>query len=195
MNRRLLPIRTFALAAVLALPLPLASCAAKSPHPAPAETRVSVAAPAPDIARFAEVEPGFYRGARPSATAILELRDRGVRTIVSLREDDDERARVLAAGMDYVELPMTATPFGAKLPTDAQVRTFLDVVGDPVRRPVFVHCRHGRDRTGVMVALWRVRRGGWAPEAAVDEMEDRGLSPQYRNYRRFIRNLGGPPGA
>jgi protein tyrosine/serine phosphatase len=185
-------LRAFGLAAVLALPF--ASCAS-SPAPAPAVLHAATPVAIDGIKRFREVEPGFWRGSRPSESALLALKARGVRTIVSLREDDDERARARAAGLDYVELPMSATPFGAKLPTDAQVSAFLDVVADPARRPVYVHCKHGRDRTGVMVALWRVKRGGWAPEAAVDEMEDLGLSPQYRNYRRFIRTLGAPPGA
>jgi len=189
---------TLALAAALGL----AATSAANPAPPAATAPPATTAPArpawtdpTGIKRFAVVEAGFYRGSRPSAEGILALKARGVRTIVSLRKDDAERARVLAAGMDYVELPMVATPFGAPVPTEAQVNAFLAVVGDPARRPVFVHCKHGRDRTGVMVALWRVARGGWPVDAAIDEMEDRGMGPQYLNYRRFIRRWTVPTGA
>jgi tyrosine-protein phosphatase SIW14 len=107
--------------------------------------------------------------------------------VVSLRQDDDERARVTAAGMRYVEIPMTIGPFGAPVPTEAQAQAFLEAVTDPTGRPAYVHCKHGRDRTGVMVALYRVEVSRWTGEEAVREAEKRGLRPQYKSYRRWIR--------
>lgn len=141
------------------------------------------------VPRFAEVEPGFARGARPSAEGIRALAARGYRTVVSLRHDDQEGARVRAAGMEYVEIPMKCGLFGAPVPSTAQARAFLAAVGDSAKRPVFVHCHHGRDRTGVMVALYRVARNGWSPERAIAEMKERGIRPQYRAYRRYIRTF------
>jgi protein-tyrosine phosphatase len=90
-------------------------------------------------------------------------------------------------------VPLKAGVFGATVPTADEVQAFLSVVSDPARRPVFVHCKRGRDRTGVMVALWRVAQCGWSPEAAIAEMNERGMSAHYRNYRRFIRSLHGVP--
>ena len=144
----------------------------------------------PGVPRFAEVESGFSRGGRPSEEGIRALAARGYRTIVSLRHDEEERARVLAAGMEYVEVPMKAGLLGAPEPTDDQARAFLAVVGDPARRPVFVHCRRGRDRTGVMVALYRVARCGWTAEEAIEEMNDLGMSVHYRAFRQYIRERG-----
>ena len=143
------------------------------------------------VPRFAEVEPGFSRGGRPSEEGIRALAARGYRTVVSLRHDEEERARVLAAGMEYVEVPMKAGLLGAPEPTGDQARAFLAVVGDPARRPVFVHCRRGKDRTGVMVALYRVARCGWTAEEAIEEMNDRGMSVHYRAFRQYIRERGG----
>jgi tyrosine-protein phosphatase SIW14 len=141
------------------------------------------------IERFGLIEPGFARGARPGAGGLAALALEGYRTVVSLRRDDDERALAAELGLDYVEIPMKAGMFGAPAPSEEQAHAFLAVIDDSARRPVFVHCRHGRDRTGVMVALWRVTRGGWESERAVSEMEDHGLSPQYRAYRRYVRGL------
>jgi protein tyrosine phosphatase (PTP) superfamily phosphohydrolase (DUF442 family) len=141
------------------------------------------------VERYVQVDPGLARGSKPNEYGVASLAGRGFRTVVSLRHDDTERARVEAAGMRYVEIPMKIGPFGAALPTDAQVRTFLDAVTDSASRPVYVHCHHGRDRTGVMVALYRVKVSGWAPEDALREAEERGLRPQYKAYRRYIRAL------
>ena len=141
------------------------------------------------IKRFHQVDPGLARGSQPDAYGVASLAGRGFRTVVSLRHDDKERDRVEAAGMRYVEIPMKIGAFGAPVPTDAQVREFLAAVTDSASRPAFVHCHHGRDRTGVMVALYRVKVSGWAPEDAVREAEECGLRPQYRAYRRYIRAL------
>ena len=141
------------------------------------------------VERYMQVDPGLARGSKPNEYGVASLAGRGFKTVVSLRHDDTERARVEAAGMRYVEIPMKIGPFGAKLPTDAQVRQFLEAVTDSSGRPAYVHCHHGRDRTGVMVALYRVKVSGWAPEDAVREAEERGLRPQYKAYRRYIRAL------
>jgi protein tyrosine phosphatase (PTP) superfamily phosphohydrolase (DUF442 family) len=139
------------------------------------------------IKRWAEVDSGLARGSQPNEHGIAALAGRGFRTVVSLRQDKDERARVTAAGMRYVEIPMKIGPFGAPAPTEAQARAFLDAVTDSAGRPAFVHCHHGRDRTGVMVALYRVEVSGWSGDDAVHEAEERGLRPQYKAYRRWIR--------
>jgi len=143
----------------------------------------------PGIPRFVQVEPGFARGGKPNEEGIRALAERGYRTVVNLRHDDVERERVRAAGMEYVEIPMKCGPFGAPTPSDTQARAFLAAASDTARRPVFVHCHHGRDRTGVMVALYRVARNGWTAERAIAEMKERGIRPQYRAYRRYIRTL------
>lgn len=139
------------------------------------------------IKRWAEVDSGLARGSQPNEHGVTALAGRGFRTVVSLRQDKNERARVTAAGMRYVEIPMKIGPFGAPAPTEAQARAFLEAVKDSAGRPAFVHCHHGRDRTGVMVALYRVEVSGWSGDEAVHEAEERGLRPQYKAYRRWIR--------
>ena len=168
----------FALALITMLSPPKAF--ANSVAPAPAKLGIS---------RFVEVEPGFARGGRPSEADVRALAARGYKTVVSLRHGTLEGEWVRSAGMEFIQIPMDSGPFGAPAPSEAQVRTFLAAVGDPAKRPVFVHCKRGRDRTGVMVALYRVARNGWSAEQAIAEMEERGIRPQYQAYRRYVRNF------
>jgi protein tyrosine phosphatase (PTP) superfamily phosphohydrolase (DUF442 family) len=150
---------------------------------------VSLAAPvAPAIPRFARVDEGLSRGARPSAAAIDSLARHGYRTVVSFLHDPSEGERVRAAGMRYVEIPMTATIFGASAPTDQDLDRFFGVVLDSTARPVFMHCAHGKDRTGAMAAIYRIEVSGWTPGRAIAEMDSMGFNGMYRKLHHFVRD-------
>ena len=57
--------------------------------------------------------------------------------------NEDERMLVESLGMRWVSIPWRAY----WRPSNTQVMEFLRIVNDPSRQPVFVHCRHGKDRT------------------------------------------------
>jgi protein tyrosine/serine phosphatase len=132
-------------------------------------------AAAAEIPRFAEVSPGLYRGGRPSEEDVVALREMGIKTILDLEgglfETETEPVRrerhgAEAAGIDFVHVPLSPL----RAPSPARVGEALAVIVDPARRPVFVHCRAGVDRTGFVVAAYRVTVEGWTPERAYDEM-------------------------
>lgn len=138
------------------------------------------------IANFAEIEPGLARGARPTDEGLLELKARGYRTVISFIHFSGEREKLARLGIELLELPMHAGLFGATPPTPEQIDTFLDVVSDSTKRPVFFHCRRGRDRTGAMAAIYRLERSGWRKSEALEEMRAFGFHSYYRKLRRFV---------
>ena len=161
--------RVFALALLLVAP---ASGVTASDH-SPASTVQSVA----NIVRFAQVDARLFRGGQPELADFAQLRDMGIDTVVSFRVDDDERATVEALGMKFVHLPVSMKPFGVGGPVSrATIDAFFKVVDDPASGEVFVHCRHGKDRTGLFVSLYRVTRQGWDVDDAYREARDIGMS-------------------
>jgi uncharacterized protein (TIGR01244 family) len=118
------------------------------------------------IDNFDTVNASLYRGAQPSREGIEELKRRGVRTVVNLRDDanPDERQWADQAGMRYVVIPMS--PMKVE---PAKVAAFLDEMKQSPQ-PVFVHCRQGRDRTGLEVAVYRIVEDDWSREAALKEL-------------------------
>jgi tyrosine-protein phosphatase SIW14 len=115
------------------------------------------------------VAPGIYRGARPDAQGLRDLAALGVRTDLDLEKLKDvvatERQSAAAAGVTLVSEPMSYL-FS---PSDQLVDDILSVLDDPARQPVFVHCKLGNDRTGLVVAIHRVESQGWDPADAWDE--------------------------
>jgi tyrosine-protein phosphatase SIW14 len=149
-----------------------------------------VVADAP-IKRFMQVAPGLYRGGQPDAEGFRYLRDLGIRTVVSLRNDDSERETVESLGMRFVHIPVTFRPLGGAMPRES-VGQFLDVVDEPAHGPVFVHCKRGADRTGAFVGLYRMVRQGWGPDRAYDEARDIGMRWWYFAVRGQLAALAHP---
>lgn len=119
----------------------------------------------PGVANFAQVSPVLFRGAQPTPEGFQQLKQMGVRTIVDLREFHSDAELMEGLGMRLVRLR-----FNPAKPTDDLVAAFLQVVQDPANQPVFVHCKAGADRTGTMVAIYRVVVQGWPVGEAVKEL-------------------------
>jgi protein tyrosine phosphatase (PTP) superfamily phosphohydrolase (DUF442 family) len=147
----------------------------------------AVAGQAP-IKRFQQVGPNLYRGAQPERDGFTFLRDLGVRTVVSLRNDDSERELVEALGMTFVHIPVTFRLFGGDLP-EAAVARFLATVDNPGSGPVFLHCRRGADRTGAFVGLYRMVRQGWDVNRAYKEARDVGMRWWYTEVKNELAAL------
>jgi protein tyrosine/serine phosphatase len=151
----------------------------------------------PPIVRFARVDDTLYRGGQPDASGFAQLKRLGVKTVVNLRRDDGERAIVEGLGMRYVDLSTGLTPFGLGEGIRADVvRRFFEVVDDEAGGPVFVHCRRGADRTGTLVAMYRIARQGWTAEAAYDEARSIGMRwwhyPVKERLQEFAATVGRP---
>ena len=68
------------------------------------------------------------------------------------------------------------------------MRRFFEIALDPARRPLFIHCSHGKDRTGMMTGLYRIEAQGWEPAAAVEEMGFLGYHGWYHDLVNYVRN-------
>ena len=112
-----------------------------------------------------QVSATLYRSAQPTAGGMKNLARLGIRTVVSLRAFHADGDDVAQAGLAYERISMKTWH-----PEEEDVVRFLRIATDPTRAPVLVHCQHGADRTGAMVAVYRIVVQGWTKRAAIDEM-------------------------
>lgn len=119
----------------------------------------------PEIDYWFPVTETIYRGAQPSEENLRELKKFGIKTIVSFRTSKKksawEKKQAESLGMNYVHIPWRI--YYSKDPRP--IHEFLKVIDDQAAHPVFFHCRHGRDRTGVMSALLFMKEGFSKEEA------------------------------
>jgi protein tyrosine/serine phosphatase len=119
---------------------------------------------------FAVVRPGvLYRSGQLRREHLEQVvREHGIRTVISLNGNEtvEERDWCRRLGVRRFAFEMPGDGLGA--PKDFH-RT-LQIVADPARQPVLVHCAAGSYRTGVAVAAYRAVLEGWTPEDAIAEM-------------------------
>jgi tyrosine-protein phosphatase SIW14 len=138
------------------------------------------------VVNFHQVNDHVYRGAQPSLKGIEELAKLGVKTIIDLREPggraDHEKQAVEALGMQYVHVPLN----GYRAPTADQVAKLLGLLSDTSPGPVFVHCRRGADRTGTIIACYRMVHDHWDNKKALNEAISFGMSWTERGMQKYI---------
>ncbi len=135
------------------------------------------------IKNFFRVSEHLYRGAQPSFASIRNLKKLGVATIINLRaskENDREKSFVEQLGMKYHSIPISC-----EIPDRSHYLEFLKIVKETKKGAVFVHCFFGADRTGFMIALYRILIQGWTRRQAIDEMVYGGFS----HHRHWHPNL------
>ncbi len=135
----------------------------------------------PGLPNAYKVTDSLFRGAQPTEEGLDALRALGVKTIVNLRAYHcDSKLAVRDKGFEYVHIR-----FKTWRPEEEHISRFLEVIADPARQPAFVHCQHGADRTGMMVAMYRMVAQGWDKESAVEEM----ITGPYGYHKRLWRRL------
>jgi len=178
-------IRTFAVAIIAALKLfvAISSPAQIGPTGAPAKT-ISI----PGVPNAGSVTSTLFRGAQPEGAGYAGLQKLGINVVVDFRPENgvanSERKAVESLGMRFVSLPWNAVA----LPTRDELLSFFTLLRDNPDKKVFIHCEYGRDRTGVMIALYRIAVDRWTPEQAIGEMKEFHYhSWIYPHLARYVR--------
>jgi tyrosine-protein phosphatase SIW14 len=142
--------------------------------------------PPAHIHNFGQVDSTLFRGAEPSPAGLNDLRAMGIKLVIDLRKEgagrDAEKQAVEALGMKYVNVGLKAW----KAPSEDNIRQVLTLISEAGNDPVFVHCLRGKDRTGTVIACYRIQHDGWNNQRALAEAHEFGMSAAERGMRSFI---------
>src|SRR5712671_4093827 len=142
-----------------------------------------------ELPNFHQVNSQLYRGAQPRGGGLQKLKAIGIKTIVNLRGKNEhtgaesQEARSLGLRYYNISLPEFSSP------KDTEVQQVLDIINTAENQPVFVHCRHGEDRTGTITACYRIAHDGWTGSAAKKEALSYGMSWTQVSMKKYIDNF------
>jgi tyrosine-protein phosphatase SIW14 len=135
------------------------------------------------VGNLYQVSPGVFRAEQPSRSDIPDLQALGIKTLLNLREYHEDGAHFARAGFRLERHPMAA----GSVANDDLVAALRLIHKSP--KPVLVHCWHGSDRTGFVIAGYRLVFEGWSKQAAIDELRRGGFGYHERTYPNIKRAL------
>jgi len=139
----------------------------------------------PGLSNFAQISEVLYRGAQPTPEGFKRLERLGIKTVVNLRAYGSDSRRMRKAehcALNYVHLRCRAW-----LPSSKKLARFIRILRDPANQPVFVHCLHGSDRTGLAVGAYRIIEQDWKAEDAAAELHAFGFHRRF--FPQILRHL------
>jgi protein tyrosine/serine phosphatase len=71
-------------------------------------------------------------------------------------------------------------------PKADQVASVLALLNDTTSGPVFVHCKRGADRTGTVIAVYRISHDSWENKKALSEAKSHGMSIFERAMQHYV---------
>lgn len=132
-----------------------------------------------------QVDGGVWRGSQPTAQRdFAKLKEMGIKVIINIQRIDDSKVKVERkaaeeSGFKFIHIPIDARA----RPDDGTIAQVFKELRKKSNQPVYLHCTLGRDRTGLVFALYRVKFQGLSPEEAYEEWTGLGFSG------RFLKEL------
>ncbi|NDV81267.1 dual specificity protein phosphatase family protein [Bacteroides sp. 51] len=135
-----------------------------------------------------KIDEGVYRSEQPSKKDFKALETFGIKEVLNLRRfhsDNDEA--------EDTDIKLHRLKTHAHSLSEKQVVEALRIIKDR-QGPILIHCRHGSDRTGGVLAMYRIVFQDYTKEEAIEEMRKGGFGFHkiYRNIVRMIRKADIP---
>lgn len=136
----------------------------------------------------------LYRGAQPTRKGFVNLEQRlGITTVLDLQVQHSDLPQGEGTAMKFVKSPMLA--WHVDDDDGAQIVHALKLIRAGLTSgKVFVHCTHGADRTGTVMAAWRMVEQHWTAEQALAEMQDGGFHfhPIFSGIPKYLKTVDVP---
>jgi len=137
---------------------------------------VSIRLSGGSLANFHKVDDGVYRSDQPSGKDFKALEKYGIREILNMRRfhSDTKKAEGTSLFLHHIRT------HAHSISKDELIEAMRIIKNR--KGPILIHCYHGSDRTGAVVALYRMVFQNIPVEKAIEEMNNGG----YGHHKIFI---------
>lgn len=129
-----------------------------------------------------QIDEGVYRSEQPSADDFKALEQYGIEEVLNLRRLHSDNKKAQGTSLKLHRLKTNAHSISIEELTEA-----LKIIHRR-KGPILIHCRHGSDRTGAVIAMYRIVFQGVSKEEAIEEMKNGGFG-FHRIYTNIVRTI------
>lgn len=131
-----------------------------------------------------QVSDSIYRSEQPDSLGIEFLKENNFKSVLNIKTKQTDT--VFETG----NLNMYFVKLHAECLNKQKIIEALRVLRD-APKPLVIHCRSGSDRTGLIIALYRIIDQGYSKDEAIEEMKYGGFGFHsiFWNIPRFIKKL------
>lgn len=135
---------------------------------------------------FHLVDKNVWRSSQPNPESIKRMKEHGLKSIINLRGDEQtdiwEKKLSDSLGINYFSKPMDAT----KEQDLEYLKEILLIVEDENNQPVLIHCLGGKDRTGLIVGMYKLKHTDISMEELRKETIMYGHDKKYESIFRTL---------
>ncbi len=132
-----------------------------------------------------KVDSKLYRSQQPGKHDFRLLVEHGISEVLNMRWYHNHRRAARLAGLKLHRIASKASKISLHQLIEA-LRVIRDAQG-----PVLVHCWHGADRTGAVIAMYRIVFQGVSKEDAIREMTKGGFGFHGKSFPNIIETILG----
>lgn len=135
-----------------------------------------------------QITPLIYRSAQPNAQGMQSLDVMGIDTVLNLRSFHRDDALLQGTRLHAIRIPLRA--WDVDEDEEDKLVAALQLLNN-TKTPILVHCQHGSDRTGTVIALYRMVIQHWSKEQAIAEMIQSkfGFHGVWKNIIRYLNRV------
>lgn len=166
----------------------LTNCSAQTINKTTDSKETAVPIKIQGVDNFYKVSETLFRSAQPTETGMKNIESFGIGTVISLRSKQKDTELAKNTELNLIHVSMRA--WNPKYEDAVKVMYLLNPNNPDInRKPILIHCYHGADRTGMMVALYRMVYQNWEREKALNEMLNGGYGyhSMWKDIVTFIK--------
>ncbi|HNV95199.1 MAG TPA: dual specificity protein phosphatase family protein [Bacteroidales bacterium] len=132
-----------------------------------------------------KVNDSIYRSEQPDSFDILTLKQLGIKSMLNLRNKHHDSVFIGKSPLELYTVHMKAQHI-----KDKDVINALKIM-EKAPKPILIHCKHGSDRTGLIVAMYRIAYQNWTKDQALDELKNGGYGFHkiFMNIPAYIKKV------
>lgn len=133
----------------------------------------------PGFKNLYKIDDSLYRSEQPSKKGMMQLQQLGIKTVLNFRNHHNDKNEVIRAQLLIERLALNTNKI-----TYADIVQTLKVM-KKARKPILIHCLHGSDRTGCMIAAYRLVYNNYTKEQAIAEL----TAPEFGYHKKWFPNI------